>query len=212
MRTDHDEKFRMLKWKSITKRIFFSAAAMAMMLNVHMVLQRGEKIYGTYSLHSENISSYFTAFNFSIKLPQDYEDVEERQKPIFPRKKENETHSNAIFSHSIQLPAKLAVFYNAYISEEDPQIAHEIIEEQINKIGESHLASPQINTTIYYSTLGRRLPDDFMSRLCTERNEMTCTHLGHYEGGYEEVTLAALFDYCQLHPSERVVYIHSKGE
>ena len=107
---------------------------------------------------------------------------------------------------------QFAVFYNAYISEDDPSVAYEVIQEQIDKIAESYLASPHIATTIYYATLGQALPDGFMERLCTERNGLTCQHLKHYDDGYEEVTLASLYDYCQYYPNDRVMYFHSKGE
>ena len=129
------------------------------------------------------------------------------------RAKHQTSEANLTFNTSKSIEMKqLAVFYNAYISDEDPATAHRIIEEQIDKIGESYLASPHINTTIYYATLGRTLPDGFMDRVCTERNGLICQHLKHYKGGYEEVTLASLYDYCQNHSDERVVYFHSKGE
>ena len=105
----------------------------------------------------------------------------------------------------------LAVFYNIFVPE-DPEQALGIIEEQINQIAKSYVATPEFNTTIYYVTLARRLSEDYMEKLCRERSRLTCLHLKHYNEGYEEVTLAALHDYCRVHPSERVVYIHAKGK
>ena len=105
----------------------------------------------------------------------------------------------------------LAVFYNAYISHEQPELAHQIIEEQIDTISKSYAASPHINTTVFYVTVGRSLPDDFMGRVCTERN-MKCQHLKHYREGFEDLTLALLYDHCQRNPDQKVMYLHSKGK
>ena len=117
--------------------------------------------------------------------------------------------------HTRKPPSRtqLAFFYNTYISDKEPETAHAIIEEQINKVGTaSFLTSPQFNITIYYSTISNPLPNGFMEKLCTKNNRLTCQHIGHYKTGNEEVTLASLYEYCQHHPDERVVYIHSKGK
>ena len=115
-------------------------------------------------------------------------------------------------SSSRQYPKKdpLAVFYNIFVPK-NTSLVLDIIEEQINQIATSYITTPKFNTTIYYATLARRLPEDFMEELCHDRNGLTCQHLKHYKQGNEEVTLAALHDYCRLHPDERVVYIHAKG-
>ena len=119
-------------------------------------------------------------------------------------------HSNSYMtSGSFQ---RFAIFYNVFVSRENPTIARDVIEEQMDQIGKSFLASPRFATTIYYSTIGRSLPQGFMDQVCSERNNLTCKHVRHYEVGYEEATLASLYVYCKHHPDERVVYIHSKGK
>jgi hypothetical protein len=40
---------------------------------------------------------------------------------------------------------------------------------------------------------------------------IACVHINHYETAFEEVTLQSLYDYCHVHPSHSVVYLHSKG-
>ena len=105
---------------------------------------------------------------------------------------------------------KIGIFYNIYASKGNPEIARKVVEEQINKIGNSTLAGPQLNTTIYYLTLGHPFTDGFIEALCAS-NKLGCQHLRHQNSGGELDTLVFLYDYCQLNPNERVMYIHSKG-
>ena len=90
----------------------------------------------------------------------------------------------------------MAVFYNVYIptkSVKAAQNAHRIVEEQLN----------QLPTTarVYYNTIGAhwQIPRDDV------------TFLQHYDIGFENVTLQSVYDYCQKHPDESVLYMHSKG-
>ena len=133
----------------------------------------------------------------------------------------NSTMNDSLSLSSLSSPSvssspkilKRAMFYNIYIPPWNPRLAQEVIEEQISTIGKSFAAASSytVNATIYYLTLGRLLPDGYMDDLCTQKYNLTCQHLGHHLKGFEVRTLSTLYDYCQLHPEERVVYFHSKG-
>ena len=118
-----------------------------------------------------------------------------------------------------------AVFYNVYIAEsnqnvsassadEGPKLARAVVYEQIRQLAKSHVASAQFNTTVYYVTIGQHSVVDskYMSTVCNESSRLTCRHLRHYKYGDEDRTLAQLYGYCRRHPSDRVIYIHSKGK
>jgi len=117
-----------------------------------------------------------------------------------------------------------AIFYNIYIPKKrdkdlnlgDEDNALRIIEEQLRQVYKSYAASPGPNqtTTIFYNTIGKGpiIDDDpnYMTDLC-EMYKLRCQHMAHYDRGFEEVTLQRLYDFCQSHPTYRVVYMHSKG-
>ena len=139
--------------------------------------------------------------------------IEETENAKLSKVKEPHINSHHVTNNSITLipvAEKIAAFYNVYSSKENPGVALKVVEEQISKIGKSALAGAQINTTIYYLTLGQPLPEGFMDTLCQAKN-LTCHHIRHQDRGSEEDTLAALYDYCGLHLNETVMYFHSKG-
>ena len=114
------------------------------------------------------------------------------------------------------LDPTIAAFYNIYVSKEQEKATPtvlKIIEEQINQLAQSHAASPKFNTTVFYNTIGLQsaVNETFMNNLCTGRNNITCKHLQHYDTGFEEVTLQALYEHCQTHETDLAMYFHSKG-
>ena len=181
--------------------LFVSALIVTWTTNARLV-RISRTIYGNYNHHMD-VLKFVYVFNIS-------------EGAVLPLASPGDHGNNGLIQdQNASIPStktQVAIFYNAFISEDNPSNAHEIIKEQIDAIGKSYLTSAWMNTTIYYSTLGRPLPSAFMEDLCREHGNLTCQHLRHYKTGYEEVTLASLFQYCQQHPDERVVYIHSKGE
>ena len=109
-----------------------------------------------------------------------------------------------------------AVFYNIFIpdDEEKAQNALRIVQEQINQVGESYVASlgPNKTATLFYNTIGKpdTLTATYMQQLCGQHN-LICKHMSHYESGFEEVTLQPLHEFCSIHDDYRVAYIHNKG-
>ena len=115
------------------------------------------------------------------------------------------------------------VFVNFYFpSDSDLLLKNTIMSaiEQIHQIGSSLTAmapSPtNLQPVVYYSNIGGvsgaiSTPID---EVCSQYNgQMKCHHLGHFDRGFEEVTLNTLYDYCRepVHESHRVAYDHNKG-
>ena len=115
-----------------------------------------------------------------------------------------------IFHHVFLPPAtENATFY---------QDALVVLDEQMNQIMDMVKNSPR-NFHLHYTTVGATLPHKRYCKNSTETEvRVQCTHLKHYDIGFEEYTLQALYDHCQAIPSSpnhdnvaRVVYLHSKG-
>ena len=124
----------------------------------------------------------------------------------------------------INTAKRQAIFYNVYVAKpkqkifstgfgEDQSLIEDLAE-QTSEIAKSHVASAQFNTTVYYVTIGQPsvIDSKYISTLCNESSLLTCRHLRHYKYGNEDRTLALLYGYCRRHPSDRVIYIHSKGK
>jgi hypothetical protein len=121
-------------------------------------------------------------------------------------------HSNA--TKSDHKHKSLAIFYNVYVPETPKtyqQTAVDIIKEQVAQVADSYAGSLP-NTTIYYNTIGSSALTDTgtMQDICSNHS-LNCHHMQHYASAFEEVTLSRVYDYCQYHSAERVVYMHSKG-
>jgi hypothetical protein len=90
--------------------------------------------------------------------------------------------------------------------------------EQMDFIGSSPAASHSGGKPVilYYNTIGKQgaLNSTYMHHLCSERNKLMCVHMKHYRGGFEELTLQRLYEYCLYQgasDSSKVIYIHNKG-
>ncbi|GAB5360635.1 hypothetical protein AAMO2058_000643900 [Amorphochlora amoebiformis] len=94
----------------------------------------------------------------------------------------------------------ITVFYHTFINHINEREGWNILIEQVKTM----LNSPIIDRikAIKYTTIHTplTLPD------CP-----ICQNLGHYEEGFELKTHQKMFEYCENHPDERVIYIHSKG-
>jgi hypothetical protein len=109
-----------------------------------------------------------------------------------------------------------AIFYNIYVppdqGDEGITNALRIVKEQLGQVGKSYAASFDSKTSVFYNTIGLRngVKPEEMQGIC-QQNNINCTHMEHYEEGFEQVTLQRVHDYCQLHDSHRVIYLHTKG-
>jgi len=111
--------------------------------------------------------------------------------------------------HTGQTDSSFSIFYNIFIHEQAISRALGIVQEQISQIGDSN--SRSLNPKVYYNTIGApAVNTTWMDRICFT-NGVICHHMNHYHEAQEELTLQAVYDYCQVHPEERVTYIHTKG-
>jgi hypothetical protein len=124
---------------------------------------------------------------------------------------------------SVQDPATsppFAIFYNVYISKESDKEALEqslaIVDDQMGQVGASYAASHKDKpVNVFFNTVGKRgvLNNAYMALVCSDRCNIRCIHMDHYDEGYEDVTLQRVYDYCQTHqePGQKIVYMHNKG-
>jgi hypothetical protein len=110
------------------------------------------------------------------------------------------------------------IFYNIYVPPDRGQEGYDnalrIVQEQINQIGRSYAASFSGKPVlIYYNTLGADniVTPEWMNELCSREYNMLCQHIQHHTTGYEALTLTRLHSYCKMHPTRKVVYMHTKG-
>jgi hypothetical protein len=130
-----------------------------------------------------------------------------------------------------QLPRHTHVFYNIFIPDDrskkgtGTQRAYNIVSEQLLQLAQSYVGgylgqaayvANSTSVTVHYTTIG---PSDLLtetemndpSKFCGMYPNIHCRHLGHFTEGSEAYTLEQLRQHCVGHPSERVVYLHSKG-
>jgi hypothetical protein len=133
-----------------------------------------------------------------------------------------------------QNPRHTHVFYNIFMPDDrstggnGTNRANNIVSEQLLQIAQSYVggyynngahtgnATTLPSVTIHYTTIG---PSDLLtetemndpSKFCGIYPNIHCRHLGHFTEGSEAYTLEQLRQHCVGHPSERVVYLHSKG-
>lgn len=110
----------------------------------------------------------------------------------------------------------ISIFYNVFVP---PQEAGrdrtlDIVREQLGQFDESDAARlMENNLTVYYSTIGFAHTSERIQELCTDKANINCQHMEHYDAGFEEVTLNKLLAYCKVpgRENDRVVYLHNKG-
>jgi hypothetical protein len=129
--------------------------------------------------------------------------------------------SSSLFS--VQDPSTsppFAVFYNVYIPDKLDKEALEqslaIVDDQMAQVGASYAASYKNKpVNVFFNTVGKRgvLNNEYMALVCSDRSNMRCMHMDHYDEGYEDLTLQRVYDYCQTHqePGQQVIYMHNKG-
>jgi hypothetical protein len=129
-------------------------------------------------------------------------------------------HSSSLFS--VQDPATsppFAIFYNVYLPHKLDKEALEqslaIVDDQMGQVGASYAASHKNKPVkVFFNTVGKRgvLDNAYMALVCSDRSNMRCMHMDHYDEGYEDLTLQRVYDYCQTHqePGQKIVYMHNK--
>jgi hypothetical protein len=109
----------------------------------------------------------------------------------------NNTNSNNTNNTSHRV-----VFYNVYINPESGtsyRMSLKIVDEQL-KIIPNH-------TRIFYFHIGGKRHKN----ICSNYPQLHCTCMEYKEQGGEDLTLQAMWKYCQRHQTHRVTYLHDKG-
>lgn len=120
-------------------------------------------------------------------------------------------------SETSNLPS-LAIFFHIYIPPEDSgvakvQRAKAIVHQQLNHLSEAMATIPNLSPSpLYYTSIGTEMEQSHMETLCQNHSHhFHCHRIKHLKEGFESHTLQALYDHCQQYPSDRVIYIHTKG-
>lgn len=98
------------------------------------------------------------------------------------------------------------IFYHVYLPSDAAENALRIVEEQLGQMGGK-------DVTLLYNTIGDpdMLSEDQMNEWCKQYEFTACHHLQHVASSQEELTLKSVHDFCHVHPSRRVGYVHNKG-
>jgi hypothetical protein len=104
------------------------------------------------------------------------------------------------------MPGPLTVFYHVFQKDdsEGEQLSGSIVKEQMDVIKSS--AAFRAGLTLNYVFIG---PSG--SKVPELIDCPTCHKLEHKQTGDEVITLQHLFHHCKQNPSDRVLYMHSKG-
>lgn len=120
-------------------------------------------------------------------------------------------------------PPRVTIFYHVYMqmdddpnkkgSERSEQRALKIIRQQLRHVAKSLAEIPNMeHVHLYYTTVGDKQGHEKVEEICKHHAAyFTCHHLQHVEAGFEETSLGAMYEFCQDHEDERVVYLHTKG-
>lgn len=123
---------------------------------------------------------------------------------------------------NLTLPT-VAIFYHVYVPVGDDdntaaaarsqKRALKIINQQLHQVGKGLTSIPNLKSiNLYFTTVGLRLEDGVLEEICKEFSDhLECHHLKHVDDGFEEYTLTTLYEHCQQHVDDRVLYLHTKG-
>ena len=91
--------------------------------------------------------------------------------------------------------ATIPVFYNVFVKDqgEKDRVLRDIVEDQLGDI------DPTVHGPVYVTSIG--VPIEVEGAVGVQ----------HFENGNEEESLHLLWMYCRKNPTQRVVYLHSKG-
>jgi hypothetical protein len=121
-----------------------------------------------------------------------------------------------------------ALFYNAFVPlgednndreniRANPKLhSLEIIQDHLTQIGalfeqvQRAGRTRQVLLPVRYITIGDPETTFFVREVCKSL-PLVCTHQGHHETGFEEVTLQVAHEYCIDNPLSRIIYVHNKG-
>jgi hypothetical protein len=147
------------------------------------------------------------------------------------------TSSNSAESEIPRRQATVPIFYNIFIPDDtlaggaNTHRAHRIVAEQLRQIAQSYAggyydpadhtrhatnASVLPSVHLYYTTIG---PKNWLTErrmriatsFCGKLPHFVCKQLAHLTNGTESYTLDQMRQYCVAHPSDRVIYLHTKG-
>lgn len=149
----------------------------------------------------------------SVRLPTI--EVEEERIPTINTR----TANSSTIGASSSLPS-VVIFYHLFIPREDDVIrtvqvkrAENIVHQQLRQLSDSLARISNLPPSpLHYTSVGDDFDETLMQDICGNLTHLlSCRRLTHLEQGFEEHTLAALHSHCQQHPSDRVIYLHSKG-
>lgn len=112
----------------------------------------------------------------------------------------------SLLTDRTELPANATTFfYNLYTPPNGLNRSLTIVEEQLIILGQA-----ETPIKIFYNTIGEPINVDDIDQLCLQAGLVECNHLRHFSEAGEEVTLTAVYQYCQANTG-RVGYLHNKG-
>lgn len=132
---------------------------------------------------------------------------------------ENNTSMRRLESSTNTTIPPIAIFFHIYVPKAEDSVprqrqrALKIIRQQLRHLSEALDTVPGMEpAALYYTTVGEELEPGYVQEICKEHSaNMHCHHLQHLNEGFEEHSLAALYNHCQQHENDRVIYIHTKG-
>lgn len=111
-----------------------------------------------------------------------------------PQRIMNETNSSSALTTMMTTTTSIPVFYNLYVATaNDSSRVFDLVSDQMIHLRPEH-------KPVYIQSMGP-------IQLSIPNTKL----LGHHSNGTEMVTLRSLWNYCTEHPTEKVVYLHSKG-
>ncbi|KAG7362242.1 hypothetical protein IV203_025908 [Nitzschia inconspicua] len=116
-----------------------------------------------------------------------------RSSLLLPRERTLTTHGIFPTVQERNKIESIPVFYNVYVANQsDHERVQSLVGEQLSYLQSFH-------RPVYVHTIGHEI------------SIPNTTLLGHHVNASELVTLHSLWEYCQEHPQQKVVYLHSKG-
>lgn len=125
--------------------------------------------------------------------------------PNKPISANDNIHVNVKHVHREVRTDNAHIFYNVFINPEAPKRSTDIAREQMRQVANS---TSLRNNKLYYNVIGENITD---INVCDEQPILDCKRMNTYAEGNEELTLQELYDFCQSHPIDKVIYMHNKG-
>ena len=102
---------------------------------------------------------------------------------------------NLLFHLPDSINATIPIFYNLFVKDQSDleRVRHDIVEDQLGYI------DPTVHGPVYVTSIGVRIDVE------------GTVGVQYFDNANEEESLHLLWMYCRQNPTQRVVYLHSKG-